>query len=358
METFRSASIQAILNYKWSKVKYQAYTLAFIYLCYIVCLFVNIEYGVSGGLSTVVLMGFAVYFLLFELYQMSIRTIDYFTDFWNLFDLCRGLLLLYYAGADWVIGHNEDMTAGQMMTYALATLNLLSWFRAISYLRLFQDTRVLIYLIVQVIKDMVAFMVVLIAALLGFTTTFSALGESETVTMVGSLKHNYRLMFGDFNPDDYTTAGWILFIIGSVFMTLVMLNMLIAIMSDTYARVMGEIIPSDYQELTNMILEQEEIMTWKRNSGRPVFLHWVQYLEKSEEDEWEGQIQSLIKKVGQSGANNPEVINGLNSKMDAILEILTLGQRDNNLKFDEQKKRFDSISQIIQQRNVDKLLGK
>ena len=46
-----------------------------------------------------------------------------------------------------------------------------------------------------------------------------------------------------------------------------MLNMLIAIMSDTYARVMSEIVPSDYYELNNLILEQEELVFWKRNKG-------------------------------------------------------------------------------------------
>jgi len=57
-------------------------------------------------------------------------------------------------------------------------------------------------------------------------------------------------------------------------------------------------------------------MIWKRNTGKLQYLQWVQYLEKSEEDEWEGQIQQLIKKVSQSGANNPDVINGLTTKMD------------------------------------------
>lgn len=41
--------------------------------------------------------------------------------------------------------------------------------------------------------------------------------------------------------------------------------MLIAIMSDTYANVMNDIVPTDYYELNNLILEQEEILIWKKN---------------------------------------------------------------------------------------------
>jgi len=107
-------------------------------------------------------------------------------------------------------------------------------------------------------NDMVPFLIVLLSALIGFTISFRALNSDSTVVsydFVTALQHNYRLMYGDFNVDDYTDAGWILFVVSSTLMALIMLNMLIAIMSDTYARVMGEIVPSDYNELNNMILE-------------------------------------------------------------------------------------------------------
>lgn len=40
--------------------------------------------------------------------------------------------------------------------------------------------------------------------------------------------------------------------------------MLIAIMSDTYARVMGQIVPEDFYEMNDIILEQEQLLFWKR----------------------------------------------------------------------------------------------
>lgn len=64
-------------------------------------------------------------------------------------------------------------------------------------------------------------------------------------------------MFGDFESDNYGNDDWILFVISSSLLPLVMLNMLIAIMSDTYARVMADLVPSDYMELNELILEQE-----------------------------------------------------------------------------------------------------
>lgn len=64
-------------------------------------------------------------------------------------------------------------------------------------------------------------------------------------------------MLGGFDTEDNTISDWLLFIIATFLMPLVMLNMLIAIMSDTYSRVMSELVPSDYMELNEMILEQE-----------------------------------------------------------------------------------------------------
>ena len=125
---------------------------------------------------------------------------------------------------------------------------MLSWLRGLSYLRLFQSTRVLIRLIVEVVKDMVPFMIVLIGSLFGFTITYLSLEGGD---LSDSFVYNYRLMYGDFEIPEGTvpTSYWVLFVASSVVMPLIMLNMLIAIMSDTYSRVMAEIVPSDYFEI-------------------------------------------------------------------------------------------------------------
>ena len=128
--------------------------------------------------------------------------------------------------------------------------------------------------------DMIPFFIVLLIALVGFSISSLALEESVDTTLVSSLATNYRVMFGDFATDDYATdvqkfARWVLFVCASTLMALVMLNMLVAVMSDTYARVMNDIIPKDFSELNNIILEQEEIMIWNRNKGKSQFLHFA-----------------------------------------------------------------------------------
>lgn len=143
-------------------------------------------------------------------------------------------------------------------------------------------------------------------------------------------------MHGDFDTDSYPQAGnWILFIISSVLLPLIMLNMLIAIMSDTYARVMAEIVPSDFSELNDMILEQEEVLLWRRSLGKPEFLHFGEIMQQGEAGEWEGQIQGILKEMEARSGNSQELVKKQQEQQEAILNQLMIQQRDTLLKFDE-----------------------
>jgi len=70
-----------------------------------------------------------------------------------------------------------------------------------------------------------------------------------------SVQHIYMLMYGEYNVDDYGRPEWLLFALATVIMPLLMLNMLIAIMSDTYERVTNGMVEADGKELNSLILE-------------------------------------------------------------------------------------------------------
>ena len=60
------------------------------------------------------------------------------------------------------------------------------------------------------------------------------------VTYTDYLMHVYHLDFGDFSTDDYTSLDTAIFILAVIIVPLVLLNMLIAIMGDTFGRVKEE----------------------------------------------------------------------------------------------------------------------
>lgn len=137
-----------------------------------------------------------------------------------------------------------------------AFLTMISWLGFMSYLRRFKALRIFIQLLVACITASSMFLVVLTIMLIAFTNTFyvKAMLTAEAVDplvihthlaiFIESMKLQYRGMFGDFEPDDYDKqTNWPFFIVGSFLTTIVMMNLLIAIIGDEFEKVMTSIVP-------------------------------------------------------------------------------------------------------------------
>ena len=86
----------------------------------------------------------------------------------------------------------------------------------------------------------------------------------------------------------------ILFLVATILNPLVMLNLLIAIMSDTYDRVQESVEVADGKELAEMVLEVEIFMFWNRK--KQVY-KYLQMCEEEDYDEggdhWLGKVREL-----------------------------------------------------------------
>mmetsp|Transcript_741 Transcript_741/g.416 ORF Transcript_741/g.416 Transcript_741/m.416 type:complete len:117 (+) Transcript_741:19-369(+) len=101
-----------------------------------------------------------------------------------------------------------------------------------------------------------------------------------TFTIITRINNNYRgidnkfgeaiyeiylLTYGEFTIDGYVPFDWIVFVLATLFMPLIMLNLLIAIMSDTYEKVASDMIEADARELNELILEHESFLIWNKS---------------------------------------------------------------------------------------------
>lgn len=107
-----------------------------------------------------------------------------------------------------------------------------------------------------------AFAIVLVMGVLTFGISYHILTFEENSPTGERIKdffedinHVYLMAFGEYNTDDYKAAHWILFTLALIFIPLVMLNMLIAIMSDTFGRVSSSREEAEGKELNALILE-------------------------------------------------------------------------------------------------------
>lgn len=102
------------------------------------------------------------YFTLYELLQMYIQRLDYFSDIKNLSDILRAVMNFLYIFqflAPSVLTLPEDF-------YAM--ISVLMWYKFLNYLTIFKPTRYLIKMIFEIINDIRAFLIILFAAMFAY----------------------------------------------------------------------------------------------------------------------------------------------------------------------------------------------
>jgi hypothetical protein len=148
--------------------------------------------------------------------------------------------------------------------------------RGMSYLRISGSLRYLINMVIEIMKDMSAFMIILIFWIVGYSFIFYIFVDHSAydtalintpddlpeMPFVSTLKEIYRLSYGDFSPDNYKASQWLIFIIATLFIPLVMFNLVIALMGDTFGRVKEVSASVDMKEKANMVLEYEHFLKW------------------------------------------------------------------------------------------------
>ena len=108
------------------------------------------------------------------------------------------------------------------------------------------------------------------------------------------------LAYGDFDTEEMKDAVWIVFLGATVLLPLLMLNLLIAIISDTFERVYSNRVASDYKEKAAIVLEFENLMFWNRDRVDMAYLHTIKYKVPDGQDsnEWDGKINQMKKEIG------------------------------------------------------------
>ena len=94
-----------------------------------------------------------------------------------------------------------------------------------------------------------------------------------------SFRDIYLLTLGEFDLNDLGTAQWVLFFVATFLLQIMMFNLLIAILSDTFAKVMEEIDESDQIEKNNLIIDADTILFRNRDNGQGnlQYLYYVEY---------------------------------------------------------------------------------
>lgn len=209
------------------------------------------------------------------------------------------------------------MTMDYFITFPLyerpinAIVGLLLWLKFLYFLRIFRQTGHFISMIIDVIADMKVFMGVFFVVIIAFGNAFFILSNNNPaddrfiVSIPDSLLWSYNLSLGAFDTEAMGSKHFelaaVLFFISSIFLIIIMLNFLVAVISDTYARIQESQMNQMYQNLADLIIENQGLckksdLDELDNKGDYIYLSFLQDLD-CDEDEMEVEIDNLRELV-------------------------------------------------------------
>ena len=232
----------------------------------------NQEFGTNYDIIALVLeICIITYFSFYgfhELLQLKRSGLStYFANPWNWCDVL--LIPLVLAGAILDIYElfllNSSMDSEKII-YSITLL--IFWSRVLSYSRAFEGTGFMIRLVIQVILDMRNFLFLIILFTLAFSSSGYMLQKGFDMSQWDSFTLFYRLMLGDysqydsrFNEGESMTLLWILMILFTLLLTVIMLNLLISIIGETFAKVRAAESSMKFYELYSIITEIDSAMS-------------------------------------------------------------------------------------------------
>lgn len=171
--------------------------------------------------------------------------------------------------------YNVELDKDDAFWYMQAVAAVLMWLKFTNFLRAFSATGYLIRMIYEVITDMIAFMIVLALSCVALADAYFSVTNAEReegalsfAKFQNAFKFMYLQTLGEFYaPDemgmeDWSPALWILFFISSMVNLIVMLNLLIAVISETYSRVNEKKNEYDYKEKIALVDDINLYIGW------------------------------------------------------------------------------------------------
>ncbi|OMJ80809.1 hypothetical protein SteCoe_18864 [Stentor coeruleus] len=344
---FRTSFIREIILYKWKYLKWILLPQAITYFLYMICLSTySIIFENNNEPLLIAIFVLNIILALYEVFQMILTKSSYIKDPWNYVDFTRMSLCFIYIGMHW--SDYQKVIAEKV----LVGLIFVTMVRGISYFRLFDNTRYMINLLSETIKDMKSFLILLTYSTYSFALIYFIMinnilkysadaDPSKIKSFSEYIAQSYLLSLGNFDTEGYEAFEWVIFFFASVINPLIMLNLLIAIMGDTYSRVAEEQEIADMQELTEMVIEGEYLLFCKRKHGYKSYMQICKEEELTAQDVTIEQkldkLKTKVKEIEASVLQKNEEIRGeirdttagINSKVDemtGLIEQITLTQ--------------------------------
>lgn len=223
------------------------------------------------NLAVLVLLSF--YFLRNEFRQINFSGFSYFKDPWNYIDLAPPAFVISIA----ILNFSNIETVWESTLKSIGSL--LMWLKLLYFLRINKHTGYLIRMIIKVIFRIRTFLSVLLITVVAIADAFVSIVEDEHYNeaeegIYGFISHrlekflkalaqSYFIILGGDKfvvKEGFELLSTVLTIFTTLFVMIVMLNLLISIISDIYGKVQENMINESYQERASIIAENSYLI--------------------------------------------------------------------------------------------------
>lgn len=137
-------------------------------------------------------------------------------------------------------------------------------------MRIFESTGYLIRIIIQVCIDMRHFIFLLFLTIVAFGEAIEEvskqMGDDAITGKAGGIGYTYSMILGGFSVTDFDSYVpvymWVLFIAATVFIMIIMLNLLIAIISESFGNINSVSQQANFRERAKIISENMYLVPW------------------------------------------------------------------------------------------------
>ena len=243
----------------------------------------------------------------------------YFRSLWNYVDLIPAFLMLAFVSARMSGSSTTEFTKRESNWMSAVSLAL--WIKALYFLRVFPWSAFLVRMIIQCIMDVRVFGAIFLFSILAFANSFYILGRQLFPAAEGieasrlladevpsfkctpedppaplfsnyfqAVIFTYKASMGDWDTDAFSENNnsvaflWVFWIGTTTIALIVLLNLLIAIVSETFGKIMATAQENSYQEKANIIRDLQSTRIVKiKTQERFLCAAYAPYLKSEEE---------------------------------------------------------------------------
>mmetsp|Transcript_24623 Transcript_24623/g.46250 ORF Transcript_24623/g.46250 Transcript_24623/m.46250 type:complete len:402 (+) Transcript_24623:2-1207(+) len=296
----------------------------------------------------------------------------YFADFWNVLDcLSLSSILLSFAlrllEGSYTLGARFEGVGNGAPNFTLSTVAMsfalpITYLNTLYFMQGFKESGQLVRMIIGIIRGITTFLMIMTVCMLGFSFSFYMLFEQGTDHMnpVMAVFNSYTMMLGTFEVDDFSSSSSVsstsvLFISFTVFINIIMLNLLIAIMGDIFDRIQENARGEFIFARANIVMEFEGVLSKSQRENPNLFPTWLQVLvptlkdDDINNDDWVGRIKSLKRNIAHVKTELSTKLDDMEKYRERYEKVQVANSRNTEASLERLKGDNDRLGKLIEQ---------